>query len=432
MKLLDVISASTQESALSNRVQGPILIGLSGGADSIALLYALLQLRENGILISAVHVNHRLRKSSIEDAEFCKALCMKLKVPLKIAAVNVSRTGSIEASARQARYNAFYDTMKEINARTLALAHHADDQAETVLMHLFYGTGAKGLSGMQEYNDCIWRPLLNYRHAELVSALQEIGQTWREDETNDDTRYTRNYLRHRVLPSIENVFPEAVRAINRTAFVLHDENEWIQKKTDEWLSTHASKSSFHFIEISGLSTIHTALQRRIMMTYAANLGLSIEFSHVEQLRTAVECKKKVNLPCGWHAVATYQRLHFMPPHQEKVIWNKSAINIEPIDKDLGDGRLKQAIPADLLKKAVIRTRQAGDRIIPFGMKGSMKLKDYFIERGLDQPFRDSWPILCDGSDVLWVIGIGASQLLNIENREKAVMLHFIEKLPDSL
>ena len=203
MKLLDGIAASIQESALRNHVKDPVLIGLSGGADSVALLCGLLHMREKGIQVFAVHVNHGLRESSQEDADFCRILCMKLKVPLKVISVHVSQTGSIEASARKERYNAFYNSMKELNARTLALAHHADDQAETVLMHLFYGTGTSGLSGMQEYNDPIWRPLIAYRHTELVSALLEIGQTWREDETNNDTAYTRNYLRHCVIPQIE-------------------------------------------------------------------------------------------------------------------------------------------------------------------------------------------------------------------------------------
>lgn len=432
MKLLDGIAASIQESALRNHVKDPVLIGLSGGADSVALLCGLLHMREKGIQVFAVHVNHGLRESSQEDADFCRILCVKLKVPLKVISVHVSQTGSIEASARKERYNAFYNSMKELNARTLALAHHADDQAETVLMHLFYGTGTSGLSGMQEYNDPIWRPLIAYRHTELVSALLEIGQTWREDETNNDTAYTRNYLRHCVIPQIEKAYPQAVRSINRSAVVLQSENEWIQKQANDWLSSHGSKSYFHFIELSGFLTIHTSLQRRILLTYADRLGLHLEFSHVEELRSAVACRKKANLPNGWHAVSTSERLHFIPPSQEKLVWNKNVISIEPIVENFGDGRLLQAVPTELLERAVIRTRRAGDRITPFGMKGSMKLKDYLIDRGVDQPFRDSWPMLCDGSEVLWVIGIGASQLLNVSSLDKAVMVHFTNKLPDSL
>lgn len=432
MKLLDRIAVNVHESSLRNSIRGHVLVGLSGGADSVALLHALLQLKDNGIHISAVHVNHGLRKSSSEDAAFCEALCRKLEIPLKVKMVSVSATGSIEASAREARYSAFYDTMKELNAETLALAHQADDQAETVLMHLLYGTGTSGLSGMQEYRNPVWRPLLGYRHTELVNALQEIRQSWCEDESNNETVYTRNYLRHCVIPQIEKAYPQAVRAINRTSLILQGEDEYVRDQAIDWLSEHGSKSSFHFIELTAFTSVHTALQRRILLIYAAQFGLHLEYSHVEELRAAAQSGKKVNLPSGWHAAASSSRLHFLPPHRNKVKWNRSDILVEPLAGNFGDGHLIQAAPAGLLEEAEIRTRQPGDRIKPFGMTGSMKLKDYFIAHNVDQPFRDSWPLLCKENEVLWVIGVGASQLMSIHNRGEAVLLRFIGKLPDSI
>ncbi|MBO4379277.1 MAG: tRNA lysidine(34) synthetase TilS [Clostridia bacterium] len=432
MKLIDGIAVSIRESALRNRIQDPVLVGLSGGADSVALLCALARSRENGMHISAVHVDHGLRESSANDAAFCRKLCRELDVPLKVIRVSVPGEGSVEAAAREARYNAFHDAMKELNADTLVLAHHADDQAETVLMHLLYGTGTGGLSGMREYKTPVWRPLLGYRHAELETALQEIGQAWCEDETNSDTAYTRNYIRHCVMPQIEKAYPQAVRSISRTANVLQCEDDWIQQQADEWLAVHGSKGAFHFIEMPAFVTLHTALQRRILLTYASLLGLHLEFSHVEKLRNAVRNRKKVNLPGGWHASAGSERMHFIPPFRGKVSWDKSAVRTEPLADNFGDGLLMQAAPAGILERAVIRTRRAGDRITPYGMTGSMKLKDYFISRGVEQPFRDGWPLLCEGSEVLWVIGVGASQLLDVKDSDRAVMLHFIEKLPDSL
>ncbi len=432
MRLIDGIASSIRESALRNHVQGSVLVGLSGGADSVALLCALVLLKDKGMHVSAVHVDHGMRESSAEDAAFCRKLCSEMDVPLKVIRVSVPGNGSVEASAREARYDAFHNAMSELKADTLALAHHADDQAETVLMHLLYGTGTGGLSGMREYKKPVWRPLLSYRHAELVAALQEIGREWCEDETNGDTVYTRNYLRHCVMPQIEKVYPKAVRSIGRTALVLQDEDEWIQRQAEEWLAAHGSIGAYHFIELPAFYTLHTAMQRRILLTYADRFGLHLEFSHVEELRAAVRHRRKVNLPGEWHAAATSERLHFIPPYRDKVTWSKDAICIESIADGFGDGRLMQAAPANVLENSVIRTRRAGDRITPFGMMGSMKLKDYFIDRGVDQPFRDGWPLLCAGSEVLWVIGVGASQKLDVKNGEQAVMLHFTEKLPDSI
>ena len=431
-----LILREMDESAQKHGIAGRILAGLSGGADSVALLRGLCALRqEHRFTVFAVYVNHGLRKAAAEEERFCADLCDRLGVPLLIKRVHVPPGGNLEAAARAVRYRAFREAMEESQATTLALAHHRNDQAETVLLHLMHGAGGEGLSGMKEYLAPVWRPLLRLSRDTLRGALAELSQDWREDESNQDMALTRNAIRAELIPAMEKLYPQAVPALCRAAEILGSESDYLNAQAGDWLRANAAHGAWHFLLLQPLSLLHVALQRRVLRSYAASLGLTLEYQHTEALLALLQMPpgSRENLPDDWHALRTRERLHFLPPRLDIPSPQSAALRVEPFDGNVGDGLLRQAIPESLWRNAVLRTRQAGDRITPFGMRGTMKLKDYFISKGVDQPFRDGWPLLCRGQDVLWVIGVGASERLRYQpSADQYFVIHYSGLLPNQL
>ena len=424
-------------SADRHEIAGRILVGLSGGADSVALLRGLCELRqERGFSVFAVYVNHGLREAAAEEESFCTDLCRRFSVPLVIKRVRVSQCGSPEAAAREARYQAFREVMGETQAETLALAHHRNDQAETLLLHLMYGAGSDGLSGMREYHAPVWRPLLHVSRDTLRGALTILSQEWREDESNGDTSLTRNAIRAELIPAMEKLFPQAVPALGRAAEILGTENDYLNDQTAAWLSAHTPRGDYRFLAVTDLQSLHPAMQRRALRAFGRSFGLSLLFQHTEALLALLQMPPgtRENLPDGWHALRTRDRLHFLPPQPIVPAVHPEDLQAEPFAGDPGNGLRLQAMPEGLWKSALLRTRQPGDRITPFGMQGSMKLKDYFISKGIDQPFRDGWPLLCLGQEVLWVIGVGASERLRYrpDADYQVFVIHYSGRLPDQL
>ena len=413
-----------------------VLIGLSGGADSVALLLALRTFsREHALHLSAVYINHGLRSAAAEEERFCERLCGENDIPFYVRRVHVPASGSLEASAREVRYGAFREVLSETRSDVLALAHHMDDQAETVLLHLLHGAGADGLGGMREYRPPVWRPLLGVRRDTLREALQELGQDWREDESNADPTYARNYLRAKVLPCITAAYPQATPAIARAAEILRDENDCLNAQCDAWLERFSAKRDWPFLMAAPLLEQHRAIRRRIFRAYAGRYGLALEYSHVETLEVLLESSPgaMANLPQGWRAMRTQERVHLLPPTPSVPALCIKDLRVEENAHGTGDGKTRQTVPAEILSSAVLRTRMPGDWITPFGMRGRMKLKDYMISRGVDRPFRGAWPLLCVGSEVIWVIGVGASERLRASpGDQNGRMVVYSGLLPDAL
>ncbi|WP_236696365.1 tRNA lysidine(34) synthetase TilS [Rhodopirellula islandica] len=241
------------------------LVGCSGGADSVALIRLLAELwaedsaainttepnrtRVTAPLIVA-HCNHGLRgKESDADEAFVRELCQQLQLPCVTHSVRqpnetaASRPASDERTLRQIRREFFQQTAQQHGCRYVALAHSADDQAETMLHHFIRGTGPLGLAGIAETSDLdtdlvVRRPLLQVRRETLRAGLREIGQPWREDASNQLTHYTRNWLRHDVLPLIEDRYPTAVEAIHRAAQLQRETNEMMRRLAHRWLEMH--------------------------------------------------------------------------------------------------------------------------------------------------------------------------------------------------
>ena len=420
-----------------------VIIGLSGGADSVCLLLVLKRLQQiYNLSITAIHVHHGIRGESAEhDLKFSRQLCEKEEIEFvekrcDVPALAAKHHLTEEEAGRRVRYETFECEAKKRGASVIAVAHHMDDQAETVLMHLIYGSGMAGLSGMRELSGAFWRPLLSVRRTQIRDALTALHQPWREDESNQDTAYTRNHLRARALPALEQANASAVPAICRAADILRQEDGLLNHLAQDALSGACGRGMHRFILLKALTDQEPAMQRRMLRVYAAEAGLALDYEQTERLRALLDRAdgSYANVPGDWRALRTRTRLHLLPPKADACTLDANALCILPFAGKRGDGRLTQVVPENVLARGIeLRTRQTGDFIRPFGMQGTKKLKDYLIDRQIDLPFRDDWPLVCQGSEVLWVIGVGASETLRAAPGDQAAkLLAYTGILPDAI
>ena len=413
---------------------GRVLCAFSGGADSSALLLLLQRLAESqqdAPVIIAAHVDHHLRPASDGDALAARALCEKLSVPFYLA--HVHPMNASEEAARQARYDALYRIASEHNCDVIALAHHLHDQSETVLMRLMRGA-VDGLKGMAEFTPTpngtpLWRPLLGTDPASLRDLLTHFGIAWQEDETNADPMYLRNHLRLHVLPAMRKRAPQLDMHMNNTAQVLWDESALMDHLADAFLAEHASLLlPCPFLNAQAFSQLHPALRRRVIRRMlSAFLPMDdVAFSHIDDC-ASIRGRDTVNLPRGFRFQHLGKRIHLLLPKVSPLPID--APEVLPYAPGFSNGVDYQSVPRALYHNACLRYRLPGDFIRPFGMQGQKSLQDYLVDQKVDRPFRDHLPLLCKGSEVLWVIGVGASEALRAsDDPDQNILLHYTGRL----
>ena len=415
-----------------------VLLGLSGGADSVALLLLLL---DSGVQVSAVHVNHGLRGDASDgDEAFVRALCAEKDVPLMVFRATPPENPG-EGWAREVRYGFFQEAMQQTGAGALVLAHHRDDQAETLLLHLLRGAGLTGLTGMAADSVVadmrVLRPLLGFSRAELRAYLEERNQPWREDGSNADARYLRNALRLEVLPRLEQLIPGAAERMAATAALLSEDEAVLQALMAEFLRAHPGDA----LPLESLRQQMPGMQRRILRAWWERQGTlraerSLSAAQTETLLAllAAPAGSRCNLPCGWHGQVGWTHIHLLPPDAKAGIPEKTALQspllcMAPYAGDSGDGQGSQAIPRGWLTECTVRSRKKGDFIRPFGSDGKQSLQDYFVNRRVDAPFRDRVPLLCRGSEVLLAGGVGAGGIPRTNEMDDPVLLRWQECFP---
>lgn len=423
---------------LPENLPGELLAGVSGGADSVALLHLLVQ---GGLRVTAVHVNHGLRGAESDgDEAFVAELCQRLGVPLRVfRATPPPHPG--EDWARQTRYAFFRQAAEETGVGAIALAHHRDDQAETLLLHLLRGSGLAGLGGMAEDSEAdglrILRPLLNCPRAELQAFLHSIGQPWREDATNGDPRYLRNAIRGDILPRLEALIPGAAERIANTAALLREDEALLHSLTQRFLSAHTGPQ----LPLAALQAEKPALQRRILRAFwqrecgalPGERTLSAKQTEAFAALLGAKAGSSCNLPGERIARVGWTHLHLtgapLPAMQETPIESSAQLQIAPCQGQTGDGCMAQALPRAMLDGLTVRSRRPGDWLRPFGSSGRQSLQDYFVNRRVDAPFRDRIPLVCRGSEVLLAGGVGAGDVPRLENTNDAVLLCWREDFP---
>lgn len=433
--LLETVRTSWTAAGKPSRVT----VAVSGGADSVALLQALHALSgEEGISLSASHVDHGLRESAALDAEFVRDMCFRLGVPCRVYRVQVQ--GKSEDAARNARYEALREACLENGTVVLALAHHLRDQAETVLLHLFRGSGGGGLSAMAESSWrgwpesgglLLWRPLLSVSPEIIRAALREKGIPWREDETNAGDAYLRNYIRHQVLPAVAARIPKAEEAMGRAAKILSEEEAYFRHEAKLFLERENNACLYdpcRWIRYIPLARLHPVLRRHALRLACP---VTLDFETTERL-SALSPGESMNLPEGWRAECSREYLHFLPPEGREIppaLPMPGTLIVQPWNGETGDGIRTQAIKRSVFEQCRQRNWEPGDRIHPLGAKGSKSMQDYFVDKKLPRPFRRYVPLLCMGEKVVWAVGVGASEEARVCPGDDALLLRYEGFLP---
>ncbi len=420
--------------ALMGTLPGKLLAGVSGGADSVALLRLLL---DAGHDVIAVHVDHGLRgAASAEDTAFVREMCEGWQVPLLTYRAQPPAHPS-EDWARQVRYGFFRQAAQTTGVADIALAHHRDDQAETLLLHLLRGAGLTGLTGMQTESEAdglrILRPLLACSREELRAMLTARSIPWREDLSNRDPRYLRNALRLEVLPQLEALIPGAAERLARTAHILSEDEAVLTQQTNEFLAVHGGHA---YLPLHALRSQLPGMQKRILrawFTQTAGLPLTAPQTDGLQALLGAPASSRCNLPGNWHGQTGWTHLHLVSPvgktSFEELALTSLHIAIEPYEGEAGDGRTCQAIPRAMLDGCVVRSRRPGDWLRPFGSGGRKSLQDELTDRRVDAPFRDEVPLLCRGSEVLLIGGVGAGDVPRNDTYDDPVLLRWTQTFP---
>ena len=378
-----------------------LVAGLSGGMDSVVLLHVLARLRgRHGYRLSALHVHHGLSANAAAWARFSSGLCKSLKIPLRVRRVRVTRAGSgLEAAARAARYAAF----RAVQCDAIVLAHHLDDQAETVLFNLLRGTGARGLSGMPARSaldsKLLLRPFLGLRRAALHGYALEQGLRWVEDESNADEALTRSYLRQRVAPVIESRFPRWREALARAARLAS------RKEAD------ASDFLREFLRAQGLRAPSEAKLGE-MLKQLGSAGPRTAIAHDGKVlrkyrdRLLVEDSPVATAfdPVPWRGESRIDL-----PSLGGTLTFKPALRAPGIDA----GLLKE-------KRFSIRLRRGGERLQTDAKRPRRTLKNLFQEAGIPPHERDRLPLLFCGEELAWVPGIGVDVRFQARGRSGRV------------
>ena len=426
---------------------GRYLIGLSGGADSVALLMILApDIKEGRIEAEAVHVNHGLRDDeSDEDEAFCRELCGRSGIPISVFRAELhDRTD--EASARKARFSHFRRRYAEYGADGLILAHQADDQAETFMMRLLRGAGPDGLECMKTEETVngihIIRPMLHLRREEIRTALRTDGVRWREDSSNANKVFLRNRIRMELLPAMESISGTAVEKICGAAGLISKDNETLNAQAAKILGRLSNGPLINADELT--EETEAIRSRALRMWWQQNAPELKEHALNTEQTEALEAllhvtRGKINLPGGMYAVRDRKYLFLQGERAEapepveiagrETTFGPFLLTESESEGNPGDGKTTQEVPPGFTRGCVIRTRRPGDRIRPFGSRGSRKLQDYLTDRRIAEPFRDKIPLMCRGNEVLLVCGVGAGEIPGWEQSSPSVRLTWQGDMP---
>ena len=407
----------------------PILVGLSGGADSSALLLMLRAYSEqSGAKIYAAHINHGIRGNEADrDERFCREFADSLgieffSISLDIPKMAMESGESIESEARRARYDFFSKIMLEKSIPILATAHNADDNLETVIFNLSRGTGLSGLCGIPTTrpmeNGIVIRPILSMEKKDIVAFCNEHGINYVTDSTNADNDYTRNKIRNQIIPLLREINSGVVKNASRATDALREDSIYLQSTTDEFIDGLAEK---HAISTDLICSAPSAIINRALIDIYADIsgGETLEAVHIAAIRELAKkgvTHSSISLPKDIDAVIENQAVCFIKEKKavEQVDFNIALcdgqntadeakidvfVNIEPYSKNIYKKSTLLCIESAKIKGSLIaRSRLPGDKILSGGVHKS--LKKLFNEKKIPLELRARIPIICDDDGIL--------------------------------
>lgn len=420
-----------------------VLVGVSGGADSVCLLHALSVLKEKtGIRIAAAHLNHQIRGEEAErDAEFVKELCRKWKIPCYIKNADIPSSAaelgvSEETAGRLQRYRFFRELCEEHGFDRIATAHNRNDQAETILMRVIRGSGIDGLSGIRYVRrDGVVRPLLDVERGQIEAYCRENDISYCTDSTNNDEAYTRNRIRHRLLPILQEEFnPNITAALANMAENMAEDGEFLSGYANRLyhrINSPAPGQKPIVLDMETLSMVQESIRNRLILLAAREaMGKHYRMERVH-LEAVGELLKKetgasVQLPEGLRVTVQYGWLAFVTEKEREqretaellareydgvAIGQTYVIGGQTVTLEERELPSKQNANEMILDydKVVqmplqLRTRRRGDRIAVYRDGKDKKLKSFLIDAKIPADEREKIPLLCSGNQVLAVIG----------------------------
>ncbi len=455
-----------------------VLVGVSGGSDSVCLLHVLMTLREQlRCTIHVVHLNHMLRGvESDVDAQYVSWLAQGLGVESTIGQrcvkdYQVEHHLSLEEAAREVRYQFFAQIARSSGAEQIALGHTADDRAETLLMHLIRGSGSYGLQGIQPSISLVpsrelrvegsssqlmvVRPLLETSHIETKIYCEEHHLTPREDASNLDTSFFRNRIRGELLPLLQSYNPNITSSLLRTAQILSDDCDFFaQQVVQLWDKVIKEEGETLVIDVTEMCTLHPALQgylfREALQHLLGNLR-DINRRHIESMKRALSLPvgKKIVLPRGLYLYVDYDKLRLchgeeiplLPtldserrlqvPGQTKLpgwgvrasirhkgesqVWDMESVSSTPCE---ARASFDLAGTGDRL---VVRGRRQGDTFYPLGMGKPKKIQDFMVDAKIPRNWRERVPIVCSPQQIVWVVGWRIDDRVKVTSRTTKVL-----------
>lgn len=415
-----------------------VLVAVSGGADSMALLSALYDVRAAyGLALVVVHVNHQLRGDESErDAWFVEQQAARLGLPFHASRVDVKTPQRLfglspQHAARQVRYEALSALQQALGASRIALGHTADDQTETLLLRFIRGGGPAGLAGMAAVRLPYIRPLIAVRRNAIMAYLQAQGVPWVEDSSNRQMRYLRNRIRHEVLPVLRRVNPRIDNRLFTLAEMLAAEHNFLEQQVDLLYLQVVCRASDSQLSLQNqpYHMAPLALQRRLLRRVIDTMlpaSAPASFRHIERLRHLMvhgAVGQRLTLPGHWlaerHVQATALWCALSAPNASRclTLCVPGAVDLPEFDMRLsadiapqvpeamgGDRHTAYIDLAALRLPLQVRFRRAGDRFHPLGAPGSKKLKAYLIDKKVPRSERDRVPLVINRGEIVWVVG----------------------------
>ena len=478
--MMDKVQQYVEKHHMIDKNDG-IVVGVSGGADSICLLFILLELQKKlPFSIYVVHVNHKIREEAMDDAEYVKKICEEKQLPFFLIEEDVEELArkehlSSEEAGRKVRYEAFEKVRKEYTANKIAVAHHKNDRAETVLFNLFRGSSIKGLSGIAPVRDAIIRPLLCLERYEIEDYLKERKIAYCIDKTNAEDTYTRNRIRNRILPYVEeNICENVIAHISDTAEMVDETEQFLQKitkKAYEENVTHQimgkdvdnsdEKEASLWIHKAGFLKLESIIQKYVIMKCMHEIAGSrkdITSQHVQSVLELFhkEVNKKVNLPYHMVAISEYSNIklakHILQQNEKKNRYSnqnleEQKISLEEIKKDgiktieipeTGKVELRilpykksEGIPEKAYtkwfdcdkigKSLLVRHRRTGDYFSIDKENHTKTIKEYMIHEKIPQAERNKIYLLAVENHVVWLIGYRISQYYKVNQNTKEIL-----------
>ncbi|MDX2494223.1 MAG: tRNA lysidine(34) synthetase TilS [Desulfuromusa sp.] len=412
-----------------------LLVGVSGGVDSVVLMHLLCSLAESlNLSLQVAHLDHQIRLESAGDATFVKDLCVQWDIPCHIESCDVPALAthdrsSLEMAGRNARREFLQRIAGKNNAEQIVLAHHRNDQVETFMLRLLRGSGQSGLAAMRVHRGIWWRPLLHCNRDQILEYAQQHELSWVEDDSNCDPTFLRNRLRTQIIPQLVDINPNFDNRIaGLTQQFQLEEDYWQQQVEQKFADLVVSRNDGLRLSRPILLAQHPALRMRLLREALRQIRgdlqkiAEVHLQAIEDMLVGRRSQAQLDLPDCWVA-RRYETLWFrkvapklsdpfdllLPVSGELELPDGRVLRVTLQDEQEGESLdVTEYSFADLPQPLQVRNWQDGDRFEPSGMVGHKRLKHFFADNKVESEIRLNTPLLVSGGEILWVVGMRRS------------------------